>query len=118
MGRFLKVAILINALWVNTGFPQSNGSKPQPSASKTTRKFEYGIASYYADKFNGRSMANGEIFNQKKMTAASNTIALNTWVKVTNLHNMKSAVVKITDRMYRKNRRLIDLSKSAARILD
>ena len=63
-------------------------------------------------------MANGEIFNQKKMTAASNTIALNTWVKVTNLHNMKSAVVKITDRMYRKNRRLIDLSKSAARILD
>ena len=48
------------------------------------------------------------------MTAASNTLSLNTWVKVTNLHNKKSVYVKITDRMHFRNKRLIDLSKAAA----
>jgi rare lipoprotein A len=118
MRRFLKIALLINGLWVTAVFPQSKGSKPQSGVSKTSKRILYGIASYYADKFNGRFTANGEVFSQKKMTAASNTLALNTWVRVTNLHNMKTAVVKITDRMYWKNRRLIDLSKSAARMLD
>lgn len=59
-------------------------------------------------------MANGEIFSQKKLTAASNTLSLNTWVKVTNMHNKKYVIVKITDHMHRRNKRLIDLSKAAA----
>ena len=48
------------------------------------------------------------------MTAAHNGLPLNTYVKVTNLRNKKSVVVKITDRMHPKNKRLIDLSRGAA----
>jgi len=77
----------------------------------------YGTASYYANKFEGRKTATGEIFSQKKMTAASNILSLNTYVQVTNLHNHKTAVVKITDRMHPKNKRLIDLSRAAAKKL-
>ena len=75
---------------------------------------QYGTASYYGGKFNGRKTANGEKFDQKKMTAAHNGLPLNTYVKVTNLRNKKSVVVKITDRMHPKNKRLIDLSRGAA----
>jgi rare lipoprotein A len=51
------------------------------------------------------------------MTAASNIIPLNTWVKVTNLRNKRSAIVKITDRMHPRNKRLIDMSRIAAKKL-
>jgi rare lipoprotein A len=77
-------------------------------------KVQYGVASFYANKFHGRKTANGEIFNQQKLTAASNTLPLNTWVKVTNLRNKISVIVKITDRMHFRNKRLIDLSREAA----
>ena len=118
MHQFLWTILLINGLWVNAVFPQTQHSPSGTPGQKSTARIQYGIASYYADKFNGRSTANGEIFSQKKMTAASNTLALNIWVRVTNLANKKSAVVRITDRMYQRNRRLIDLSKAAARALD
>jgi rare lipoprotein A len=75
---------------------------------------QYGIASFYDNKFEGRKTSNGEIFTQKKLTAASNTLPLNCWVKVTNLSNKRAVIVRITDRMHRKNKRLIDLSRSAA----
>src|SRR5258706_10153107 len=88
--------------------------KKLSSHSKKPVDVHYGTASFYANKFNGRRTANGEIFSQKKMTAASNVIALNTWVKVTNLHNKRTVVVKITDRMHPRNKRLIDLSHAAA----
>ncbi|MBS1917264.1 MAG: septal ring lytic transglycosylase RlpA family protein [Bacteroidetes bacterium] len=81
---------------------------------KAPGKIQYGTASFYANKFNGRRMANGEIFSQQKLTAASNTLPLNTWVKVTNLRNKKTVIVRITDRMHWRNKRLIDLSKAAA----
>lgn len=73
-----------------------------------------GIASFYHDKFEGRTTSNGSIFTQKKMTAASNKYPLNCWVKVINLSNNNEVYVKITDRMHPKNTRLIDLSKAAA----
>lgn len=75
---------------------------------------QYGIASFYDNKFEGRLTSNGEVFTQKKLTAASNTLPLNCWVKVTNLKNNRSVIVRITDRMHPKNKRLIDLSRSAA----
>ena len=80
-------------------------------------KIQYGIASFYANKFNGRKTANGETFSQLNLTAASNSLPLNSRVKVTNLRNKKWVIVKITDRMHHLNRRLIDLSKAAARVL-
>ncbi|MCC7525969.1 MAG: septal ring lytic transglycosylase RlpA family protein [Chitinophagaceae bacterium] len=76
-----------------------------------------GVASYYADKFQGRRMANGNKYDHQKLTAAANRYPLGVWVKVSNLSNKKSVIVQITDRMHHKNKRLIDLSKSAAKKL-
>lgn len=73
-----------------------------------------GHASYYAAKFDGRKTANGEIFSNKKLTAAHRTLPFGTIVKVTNVKNNKSVVVRINDRgPYAKNR-IIDLSHAAA----
>lgn len=80
-------------------------------------KVQYGTASFYADKFEGKKTANGETFTQKGMTAAHNTLPLGTWIKVTNLSNHKSVIVKVNDRLHPKNPRLVDLSKTAARKL-
>lgn len=104
---FLFVALL----GFNTGIKaQSHSHKKQP---KHPVVYE-GIASYYADKFQGRRMANGARYDEKKFTAASNKIRLGAWVRVSNLSNKKTVIVQITDRMARKNKRLIDLSKTAA----
>lgn len=75
---------------------------------------KYGIASFYAHKFNGRKTANGNIYSSVKFTAACNVLPLGTWVKVTNIKNDKSVIVYINDRLHPKNKRLIDLSKAAA----
>jgi rare lipoprotein A len=77
-------------------------------------KVQYGVASYYANKFEGRKTYTDEIFSQKKLTAASNTLPMHTWVRVTNLRNNRSVVVKINDKMHPRNKRLIDLSQAAA----
>lgn len=77
-----------------------------------------GIASFYHPKFNGRKTATGEIFNNQKFTAANNFLKLGTIVKVLNPENGKTVVVKINDRMNKKNHRLIDLTEAAARQLD
>jgi rare lipoprotein A len=77
-------------------------------------KVQFGIASYYADKFEGRKTFTDEIFCQDSLTAASNTLPMHTWVRVTNLHNHKTVIVQINDKMHPRNRRLIDLSRAAA----
>ena len=82
--------------------------------NKNVAAIQYGVASYYHDKFEGRLTANGDTFTQKNLTAASNTYPLNCWVRVTNTRNDRSVVVFITDRMHHLNTRLIDLSRSAA----
>lgn len=79
---------------------------------------EIGKASFYADKFDGRVTASGEIFDQNELTAAHRTLPFGAKVKVTNLDNQKSVIVKINDRGPFVNDRVIDLSKSAARQLD
>ena len=78
---------------------------------------QHGVASFYADKFHGRLMANGKKYDRDKLTAAGNRFPLGTWVKVSNLSNKKTVIVQITDRMHHKNRRLIDVSKAAAKKL-
>lgn len=65
----------------------------------------------------GRKTASGEIYRKEKLTAACNSLPLRTWIKVTNLKNNKSVIVKINDRLHRKNKRLIDLSYHAASVL-
>jgi rare lipoprotein A len=78
---------------------------------------QHGKASYYANSFNGQETSNGDVFTNKGMTAASNTLPLGTVVKVTNLKNHKWVVVTINDRMSPDNHRLIDLTRGAARKL-
>ena len=77
-------------------------------------KILYGTASYYSNSFNGKKTANGEIYSHKKMTAACNVLPLGTWIKVTNLKNGKSVVVKTNDRLHSKMKRVVDLSREAA----
>lgn len=84
----------------------------------TAQSIETGTASYYHNKFVGRKTANGEIFDQGKLTAAHKSLPLGTWVKVTNLSNDSTVIVKINDRMPQWNKRSIDLSKTAASQLD
>lgn len=77
-----------------------------------------GKASFYANKFEGRTTASGAIFSQSKLTAAHKTLPFGTNVKVTNLANDKSVVVIINDRGPFVPGRIIDLSLAAAKILD
>lgn len=74
----------------------------------------YGVASYYADKFNGRETANGEIYDSKKLTAACNVLPLGTWIRVTNLSNNRFVIVKTNDRLHARMTRIVDLSRVAA----
>ena len=76
---------------------------------------EIGDASWYGPGFHGRKTASGEIYDMNDMTAAHKELPLGTKVKVTNLHNGKSVVVRINDRGPFHGNRIIDLSKAAAR---
>ena len=75
---------------------------------------EEGAASYYADSLQGNSTASGEPYNKSEMTAAHRTLAFGTMVRVTNLDNGKSVVVRINDRGPHIKSRIIDLSGAAA----
>ncbi len=88
---------------------------------KTTGQVVKGIASFYSRNLDGTLTATGEIYRNKKLTAASNNFKLNTWVLVTNLSNNKTVVVRINDRMHprmKKKGRVVDMSGEAASILD
>lgn len=75
---------------------------------------EIGVASWYGDDFHGRLTANGEIYNMDDMTAAHPTLPLPSMVKVTNLQNGKSAIVRVNDRGPFAKSRIIDVSEKAA----
>lgn len=77
-----------------------------------------GKASFYADKFEGRTTASGEKYKHNKLTAAHKTLPFGTKVRVTNLSNSKQVEVVINDRGPYVDGRIIDLSKSAAEQLD
>ncbi|BCD67992.1 rare lipoprotein A [Nitratiruptor sp. YY09-18] len=76
-----------------------------------------GIASWYGPNFHGKKTSNGEIYDMYKHTAAHKTLPMNTMVKVTNLRNGKSTIVRINDRGPFVANRIIDLSYSAAKEL-
>ena len=97
-----------------------NGQKHHSKHKKSTKnefkaQILYGQASYYSDKFNGRKTASGEIFSQNKLTAACNKLPLGTHILVTNLKNGDSVFVTINDRLHPKMKRVVDLSKAAAK---
>jgi len=79
---------------------------------------ETGKASFYGNEFDGKKTANGETFHQSQFTAAHKHLPFGTMVKVTNLVNNKSVIVRINDRGPYAAGRIIDLSKAAAKQID
>jgi rare lipoprotein A len=78
---------------------------------------ETGMASWYGEDFNGKRTANGERYNMNTLTAAHRTLPLPCIVKVTNLQNGRSVVVRVNDRGPYVKDRIIDLSKHGAQLL-
>jgi rare lipoprotein A len=82
---------------------------------KTTQGFKQtGKASWYGKKFHGHKTSNGEVYDMYSMTAAHKTLPIPSYVKVTNLDNHKTAIVRINDRGPFHSGRIIDLSYAAA----
>lgn len=73
-----------------------------------------GIASWYGDDFHGRLTSNGEVFDMHKVSAAHPTLPLPSMVRVTNLENGRSIVLRVNDRGPFVHNRIIDLSRAAA----
>jgi rare lipoprotein A len=91
--------------------------KPSPNAKPNldrSGKKRFGKASFYAKKFAGRKMADGNIMDPRDSNAASKTLPLGTIAKVTNLETGKSAVVTIEDRGPYVDGRIVDLSPATA----
>ncbi|HEY9665309.1 MAG TPA: septal ring lytic transglycosylase RlpA family protein [Coleofasciculaceae cyanobacterium] len=101
------------------GIPQER--KPQRSTTRVAvgpiRMEIRGMASWYGPGFHGRASASGERYNQNAMTAAHRSLPFGTNVRVTNLNNGRSVVVRINDRGPFIRGRVIDLSAAAARVL-
>lgn len=93
-------------------------SEPKPKVQASKGETFFGKASFYADKYHGRTTANGERFDMHDYTAAHKELPFDTIVKVTNLKNGKSVVVRINDRGPFVKGRVIDLSKGAAEKID
>lgn len=99
---------------------------PERSKTKVTAKsskpvnhaYQIGNASWYGKSFHGRATASGEDFDMFELTAAHRQLPLGSLIKVTNLHNGKSIVVRVNDRGPFVKNRIIDLSYGAARMLD
>jgi rare lipoprotein A len=121
---------VLSILMVAVFLAASVGAAPVPdhpvSQSKTKSKtfqsgskpYQVGRASWYGKRFHGRTTASGEDFNMFELTAAHRQLPLGTYVKVTNLRNGKSVIVRINDRGPYVGGRIMDLSYSAARMLD
>jgi rare lipoprotein A len=111
--RVLQLLIFCIISFSTSVIAQKNTAANKAKPKKTVRIL-YGQASFYANKFNGRRTASGEIFDQKKLTCACNVLPLGTWIKVTNLKNKHSVIVKINDRIHPKMKRIVDLTRAAA----
>ena len=111
--RGLSILLLVLAL------PACGRRAPSPvpvtaSSIPAGGSHEAGIASWYGPGFHGRTTANGETYDMYAMTAAHKTLPFETWVRVVNLDNSESTVVRINDRGPFIEGRVIDLSRTAA----
>lgn len=77
-----------------------------------------GMASWYGDDFHGRLTANGEVFDMTSLTAAHPTLPMPSYVRVTNMRNGKSLIVRVNDRGPYHGNRVIDVSHRAAKLLE
>lgn len=110
MRNFLLLALIVPVMGV---FAQKKNYRNVPVVDTAV-----GHASFYADKFIGKKTASGEIFSQDKLTCAHNTYPFGSKVRVTNLKNGKTVILKVNDRLHHRNPRLVDLTRAAASKLD
>ena len=108
--NFLLLALMVPVMGV---FAQKKNYRNVPVVDTAV-----GHASFYADKFIGKKTASGEVFSQDKLTCAHNTYPFGSKVRVTNLKNGKTVILKVNDRLHHRNPRLVDLTRAAASKLD
>ena len=97
-------------------------SKSAPKSHVHNKKapakpYQVGKASWYGERFDGRTTASGETYDMFQFTAAHRTLPLGTVLRVTNLHNGRSVLVRVNDRGPMVEGRIIDLSYGAAQML-
>ncbi len=125
--KYIFSLILFFIVFSCTPSPRYTPDKTKAIIKKTgkkTKKYDRskkvlkGISSYYGPKFHGKLTANGEVFDMYGLTAAHKTLPLNTIVRVTNLSNDKSLILRINDRGPYVGDRILDCSYGAAKKLD
>jgi len=110
----LGFAIGVTLAWSPTF--KANPVEYEPAPRKVT-KYEVGTASWYGEKFQGMTTASGEPYDMNRLTAAHRSLPLGTWVRLTNLSNQRTVIVRINDRGPWIRNREIDVSKATARAL-
>jgi rare lipoprotein A len=119
----LVTTALLAAVLAITGTPAGNaeqGVKPQEQQTAPQHQhhwYQIGRASWYGKFFQGKETASGEDYNMNAMTCAHRTLPLGSLVKVTNLRNHRSVILRVNDRGPVPRTRIIDLSYAAARVL-
>lgn len=97
--------------------PQQIGQSGKNASGKILLTLE-GVASYYAHDFHGRQTSSGETYDMNALTAAHRNFPFGTKIRVTNLENSKTVIVRVNDRGPFKEERIIDLSMGAAKEID
>lgn len=110
----MKLRVMCCICAMISGFPAYGAARMADPGHVERPRLQYGVASWYGDREQGRLMASGEPFNEYAMVAAHRTLPLGTEVRVTNMRNGRSVVVRIMDRGPHVAGRAIDLSKAAA----
>jgi rare lipoprotein A len=114
MQKLRLIANTLLSIYLASSCTVGHARTASPKNSATTQK---GIASYYSDRFQGRRTASGERYNRNGFTAMHRSLPFGTRVRVTNLSNNRSIEVRVNDRGDPANRRLLDLSRRAAKEL-
>ena len=114
----VAVRVSVSLVVLALGFPASasgTGGSTELHPVKTFKHWiEIGQASWYGLKFQGRKTATGESYDMNLMTCAHRSLPLGSWVRVTNLKNRKTVVVRVNDRGPALDDRIVDLSYAAA----
>lgn len=107
----MKILVLILFTLFSTGSTDPVGTEKKSEKSITVK----GKATYYHSKFNGRRTTSGEVYSNKKFTAAHLKLPFGTMVTVTNVDNGRTVDVKVNDRGPHSKFYIIDLSQAAAK---
>ncbi len=117
LSSFLYLACSINPISERVGYDRDAGQFTEKGMLRDAGYEEKGAISHYNNSFQGRRTANGETYDKMALTAAHRNLPFNTRIKVVNLSNGKSVIVKINDRGPYSGRRILDVSEAAARQL-